>query len=179
MEINSENTYQEDNNQNEEVQINEHKLEQYREKLRLEQNLPMAIVAGVVTALIGAIVWAVITVGTGFQIGYMAIGVGLLVGYGINFLGKGIDQIFGIIGGLFALLGCVLGNMFSLIGFAAIEFNVNYFEIISTIDMAILLDAMVESFSFIDLIFYGIAIYEGYHFAFRKITEEEIAENLG
>jgi hypothetical protein len=36
---------------------------------------------------------------------------------------------------------------------------------------------MKDSFSPMELLFYGIAIYEGYNFSFRKITEEEIIAN--
>jgi hypothetical protein len=33
---------------------------------------------------------------------------------------------------------------------------------------------MTATFSVMDLLFYGIAIYEGYRFAFRKIRPEEL-----
>ena len=33
---------------------------------------------------------------------------------------------------------------------------------------------MLESFGVIDLVFYGFAIYEGYRFSFRSITEQDI-----
>jgi hypothetical protein len=48
------------------------------EKLRLEQDLGRAVIAGVFLALGGAILWGVITVITEYQIGYMAIGIGQL-----------------------------------------------------------------------------------------------------
>ena len=34
---------------------------------------------------------------------------------------------------------------------------------------------LIETFDFMDLLFYGIAIYEGYRFSFRNMTEEERA----
>lgn len=178
MDTNSETNQEFENEQEPQIEIDEHKLNQYREKIRMEQNLPMAIVSGLATALIGAILWAIITVSTGFQIGYMAIGVGFIVGYAVSFLGKGIDQVFGIIGALFALLGCLGGNALSIIGFAAIEFNMGYFEVLSRINVSLLTDAMAAGFSPIDLLFYGLAVYEGYHFAFRKISEEEVLEHV-
>lgn len=155
----------------------EEKLKQYREKLRLEQNLPMGIAAGIGASLIGAVLWAVITVSTGYQIGYMAIGVGFLVGYTMGFVGKGMDQIFGIIGGALALIGCLLGNMLSVIGFAASELQIGFFEVLGNLEFSLLWQAFIATFSPIDLVFYGIAIYEGYHFSFRKISEEELANN--
>jgi hypothetical protein len=137
--------------------------------LRFEQNLPLAIIAGSVAALLCAFLWAVITVATEYQIGYMAIAVGLLVGYVIRLTGKGIDQIFGITGGVLALLGCLIGNFFSNIGFIAHAYELGYFEVFQNLDFSSIIELMKETFSPIDLLFYGIAIYEGYKLSFRKL----------
>src|SRR5690606_41520791 len=60
--------------------LDEGKLYQYKEMLRLEQNMPLALLAGVAAAVIGAVLWAVITVATNLQIGYIAVGLRFLVG---------------------------------------------------------------------------------------------------
>ena len=39
----------------------------------------------------------------------------------------------------------------------------------------IAIDMLTYMFSPIDLLFYGIAVYEGYRFAFRQFTHEEIS----
>jgi len=173
----ADNQSQENGNSAKEIKINENKLNAYIEKLKLEQNLPMAILAGLVACLVGALLWAVITVATEYQIGYMAIAVGFIVGYAVRFMGKGLDPIFGVIGAAFALLGCLLGNFFSLVGFAANDMAMTYVETLGSIDYGIVPEVMMETFSPIDLLFYGFAIYEGYKFAIRPITEEEIREH--
>jgi hypothetical protein len=157
--------------------LDEAKILQYREKLRLEQNLPMALAAGFAAALIGGILWAVITVVTNYQIGFMAVGVGLLVGYAVRYFGKGIDPIFGVAGAVLALLGCLLGNFFSMVGFGAAAENVGVFELLGMLDYSYVPEIMMEGFSPMDLLFYGIAVYEGYKFSFRKFTEAEIRQN--
>ncbi|NDV47515.1 hypothetical protein D0T49_10700 [Paludibacter sp. 221] len=119
--------------------------------------------------LIGALLWAVITVLTNYQIGYMAVAVGFLVGYAVRLGGKGIDKVFGIVGAVLALLGCLLGNFFSQIGFIARYLEIGYFEVFSAMSFSTIMDVMIESFSPIDLLFYAIAIYEGYRFSFRKL----------
>src|SRR5690606_40980371 len=90
--------------------LDEGKLYQYREMLRLEQNLPLALLAGVAAAVLGAVLWAIITVATNLQIGYMAVGLGFLVGYTVRFAGKGLDKVFGILGSALSLGGCLLGD---------------------------------------------------------------------
>jgi len=143
------------------------------EELRLEQKLPFAILASLGSAIVVAILWAVITVVTERQIGYMAIAVGFIVGFAVQFMGKGIDKIYGIIGAVGAVLGCVLGNFLSQVGFIAIdpEIGLSYFQALRVLvsDMQLTVGIMKETFSPIDLLFYGIAIYTGYRFSFRKV----------
>jgi len=160
-----------------EIKIDSDKLNLYVNKLKLEQNLPLAFVGGLSTTLVGAILWAIITVSTEYQIGFMAIIIGFIVGYSVRLFGKGIDTIFGVIGAFLALLGCVLGNFLSIVGFVANSENLGYLETLSLIDFSIVPEIMIESFNPMDLLFYGLAIYEGYRFSFRQITEEEILEN--
>ena len=153
--------------------LNQEELNLKIEKLRLEQNLPFAIIASLGSAIVMAILWAVITVATEYQIGYMAIAVGFIVGYAVKFTGKGIDKIYGIIGAVGALLGCVFGNFLSQIGFVVQdpEIGLSYFEALKMLLLngQLTIEVMKETFSPIDLLFYGIAIYEGYRFSFRKI----------
>lgn len=145
-------------------------------RFRSEQNLPKAIITGVIVGIVGAVLWGAITVATGYQIGYMAIAIGAIVGISIRFMGKGIDQIFGISGGLIAVLSCLLGNILSIIGFIANTENVGYIEALTLFDYSKLIPIMTETFSPIDLLFYGIAAYEGYKLSFRAFTEEELLE---
>jgi len=74
-------------------------------RLRPHQDLFYAIVGGFFVSLICALLWAVITVSTEYQIAYMAIALGLAVGMSVRFFGAGVDSIFGYIGGFLALIG--------------------------------------------------------------------------
>lgn len=119
--------------------------------------------------------WGIITVATGYQIGYMAVAIGLGVGYAVRRFGKGIDPIFGMMGAALSLFSCVLGNFLSIIGFVAHTEGLDYVETLLLIDYSFVPALMTESFSLIDLLFYGIALYQGYKFSFRVISEEDIA----
>lgn len=145
-----------------------------KELLRTQQDSVYAIIGGIAAAILGGLIWATITVATQYQIGYMAIGVGLLVGFAVRYFGSGIDQHFGFIGAFFALAGCALGNLLSQVGFIAEAESLGYFETLTLLDLSLILNIYKESFSPMDLFFYGIAAYEGYKFAFRTITEEEL-----
>lgn len=144
--------------------------------LRKSQDLGYAIIGGVSAALIGAVLWAVITVATNYQIGYMAIGVGLLAGFAVRFFGAGVDFQYRIVGAACALLGCMLGNLFSQVWFIAEAESISYMQVLSLLTLDIILSIYQETFGFMDLLFYGIAVYEGYRFAVREVTDEMIEE---
>lgn len=156
-----------------ESHISQEDLQREMEQLKLQQNLPFGIVAGLVAAFVMALLWSIITVITMYQIGYMAIAVGFAVGFAVRFAGKGIDKIFGIIGAALAFFGCILGNFFSQVAFLADYFETTYSEILSIAfsDFSVITEIMVESFSPMDILFYGIAIYAGYRYSFHKIEE--------
>jgi hypothetical protein len=118
-----------------------------------------------VAAVLGAVVWAAVTVGTGYQIGWMAVGVGFLVGMAVMVASKGGGPLFGFIGAGCALFGCVLGNLLSGIGFLAQALEIGYFDALTGFDFSMSFMLLKETFSPMDVLFYGIAIFEGYKFA--------------
>ena len=139
-----------------------------KEQLLLNQNLPFGVVAGILAGLIGAVLWAVITVSTEYQIGYMAIGIGFLVGFGIRTFGKGIEPIFGILGAVVSLASCILGNLFTIVGFVSKEDGTNPLQMLGYIDYSVVPSVMIESFQPMDILFYGIAVWAGYKYSFLK-----------
>lgn len=152
------------------------KLEQLLRFRKEQESLPLALVGGAVAAFVAALLWGTITYATGYQIGFMAIGVGFLVGYAVNYLGKGMSQTYSIIGAVFAFLGCVLGNLFATMISAAMVEGVPVFGMLVALvtDPSIIVEIMAATFSPIDLLFYGIAIYEGFKLSPRPLTDEEL-----
>ncbi|MCD4826075.1 MAG: hypothetical protein K8S55_15905 [Phycisphaerae bacterium] len=138
------------------------------QKFQSEQNLIGGIIAGFIAAIVGAVIWATITVTIEFQIGWMAIGVGLLVGLAVRYVGKGFGSIYGIIGASMALLGCLLGNLFSICYFVRVNEQIPFSKLLSLLTPEIIMDLMASTFSPIDLLFYGLAVYEGYRLSIRK-----------
>ncbi len=161
------------------VPIDPTRLELILDRLRADQNLVAGVLAGAAGAVAGAGLWAAVTVFTGFQIGWMAVGVGFLVGYLVRLAGKGIDKSFGVAGALLSLLGCALGNLLAACGWLARQEGVPFLEVLSSLDAEFVGRLMAHTFNPMDLIFYGFASYEGYKLSIRKLTEEELAELTG
>ena len=157
-----------------ELEIDPTELEYLNKKIRANQNLIFGIITGLIASLIGAGIWAGFTVITDYQIGWMAVGVGLLVGYTIRFFGKGIDTIFGVAGAVLSLFGCITGNLLTICILVANQQDIQLVEILSVLNFDMIVTLMKSTFQYMDLLFYGIAIYEGYSFSFRKYTQQEL-----
>ena len=144
------------------------------QRLKSEQNLIFAIIAGGIAALLGACVWAAITVMTNYQIGWMAVGIGFLVGYAVKIFGKGIDKTFGIVGAVWSLVGCAAGNLLTVVGTIAKQQNIPIMNILEKLDAEIIASLMQATFNPMDVLFYGIAVYEGYRFSFRQVSQADL-----
>lgn len=164
---------------NPQINISEPEQQLALERLRAEQNLVIAIVAGLAAAVFGAGVWAAVTVITEYQIGWMAIGIGFLVGISMRMVGKGLDQIYGITGAILSLIGCALGNLLTVTYFIAESEGYEYGELLEQMTLPLAIEFMSLTFNPMDLIFYAIAVYFGYKYAFRVITEEDLTRALG
>ncbi|MEM5773938.1 MAG: hypothetical protein AAGU05_02975 [Anaerolineaceae bacterium] len=147
------------------------------ENLRLEQNLALGIVGGVLGGLVGAVLWVVITVLTKYQIGWMAIGVGFLVGYGNRLLGRGLDNLYAIVGGAIALVSVLLGNFLVSMAMLADAAGISYVEVFFQFNYAYTFDLMKETFSVMDLLFYGLAVVTAYKNSFRKVTKDMLLQS--
>jgi len=146
------------------------------QQLQEEENFPLAIIAGLLAALLGAGIWAGFTVVTEYQIGIIAIGVGFLVAFSIRLAGKGLTIKFQVLGALFSLLGCAAGNFFTVCYYIAQNEGIGFFEILTLINPSAIPNLMASTFSAMDIVFYGIAVYEGYRLSLRQLSESELVD---
>ena len=138
------------------------------EQLQSEQNLPAAVTAGLLGAVMGAVAWAAITVGADYQSALMAVGVGLVVGRAVKYAGRGIDRVFGVVGAVMSAAGCATGNFLAICGLVANEEGVGILDVVSQLDWNVVGELMAATFVPIDILFYLIAIVAGYRTSFRQ-----------
>jgi hypothetical protein len=110
-------------------------------------------------------------VATDAQIGWMAIGAGILVGLANRYAGKGIDKKFGVIGGFWAFVSIIFGNLLAVAIFFSKMDSVPVTQVLLAMLLSpiVVIDILSATFTLIDLLFYGLAIYEGYRFSFRQV----------
>jgi len=96
----------------------------------------------------------------------------------VRFLGKGIDKIYGVIGGVIALLAIVAGNFLGAIAFVANYSGRSFLDTLINFNYALTFDLLAATFSLMNLLFFGFAVYEGYQFAFRKVSREKLLAGI-
>jgi hypothetical protein len=94
----------------------------------------------------------------------------------MRFLGKGIDRIFGIVGGVIALFSVALGNFLTALGYVAKAYEMGFLEVLQQFDYSLTFELMKVTFTAMDVLFYGLAVYAGYRYSFRRITREQLLQ---
>jgi len=78
-----------------------------------QRSVGLGIGAGIAAGVLGAVLWAIITSAVNARIGYLALGVGALVGLAVGKLGKGPENgPLPILAGVIALVSVAIGDTF-------------------------------------------------------------------
>jgi hypothetical protein len=138
--------------------------------LKKRETIPLGTAAGIGAAAIALIIWTLAVKFTGYKLGWMAIAASFGIGFAIQYFGKGVSPVFGIIGGGIAFVTWLAGNFVT----AALIFsrvkNLSFLTIMSRMDFsmaAMFLGAVIGPVDWLLLI---AAAYTAYFFGFKKVT---------
>lgn len=81
-----------------------------------DDRTPLALAAGLVAALVGGLVWAGIVLFTDYEIGWVAWGIGLLVGVAMARTTRARSPSLAVAAGALALVGLIAGKGFVVVG---------------------------------------------------------------
>lgn len=99
---------------------------------------------------------------------YMALLVGICVGLGIRWAGRGKTYGFGILAVLLTLCGSLSGTLLSTLVHVVEAFDVSYFDIFEIFDFSFLYGLLEDRYQNLDLAFYVSACILAYWIAVRK-----------
>ncbi len=132
-----------------------------------EENLPFGFLAGLLAAVVGALIWMGVAMATGWRVGLVAIAVGALVGLTVRMIGNGRGMIFGIVGAVLTLASCLGGEVLTQVQRATSEQH-DFYQTLTTIDMVALITNIFNQMDPMMYLIYGIGIFEGYKLSIRK-----------
>ena len=131
-------------------------------------NLLLGILAGLGGAIVGALIWMGITVATGLHVGYVAIGVGALVGFAVRWAGRGATPVFGFAGAILTIVGCLAGESLAVIQLVANDQHQTFFSILPNIDSSKLITNVITGGTPMTYLIYAIGVWEGYKLSIFK-----------
>jgi hypothetical protein len=135
-------------------------------------NFMLAALCGLLTSIALCAAWAYFTYFTRYQSSWMAILVGCAIGLVVRYVGKGTSLPFGILGAALSLATCFAGNLFFIILCISKPESMSMLEVLQVLDFNILFELYKDDFHIMDLLFYGVALYEGY--IISRMPEEEL-----
>lgn len=143
------------------------------EKLISEQNFTAALIAGAAAMLLAAVAYGMVVEAWPFSYGFAAAGVGVVVGFFIGFLGRGISMKFSVAAAVYTIVGSILGNLLVKI--------MNLAEATATSPMAVIQGNSlpqlgrwsVSGLSLIHLVFWFVAVVAAVFLAKRPLSRAQ------
>ena len=147
----------------------------YEEAAALERpSVLRAIGAALTGAILAGLIWPLFAAAVGHGVSPMALAAGFMVGFGVRLQGRGaVYQVVGITG---TILGCAIGSTLSAATLQAMTDGTGLGGVIGVVsDSGALLQALMSTYSSLDLIAYGLALY----FAFRLSASPKPEQTQG
>jgi hypothetical protein len=143
------------------------------DKLISEQNFVAAVVVGAVATLLAAAAYGITVAIWAFSYGFAAAGVGIVIGLSMGFLGRGISMKFAVVAAVYAITGCVLGNLFRVIIELAHATATSPIDVLRNSSLSVLAEQSVSYVSFVDLVYWLVAVFCAVFFAKRPLSRSE------
>jgi dipeptide/tripeptide permease len=143
------------------------------DRLLSEQNFPAAVISGAVATLLAAAAYGIIVATRPSSNGFAAAGIGIVIGLSMQFLGRGISMKFASVATVYAITGCVLGNLFRVILELARASAIPPMDVLRNNSLTALAEQSMSYLSFIDLVYWFVAVFCAVFFARRPLSRSE------
>jgi dipeptide/tripeptide permease len=137
------------------------------EELISEQKFTAAVIAGAIARLLAAVAYGIVVEAWPISYGFAAVGVGVVIGFFMGFLGRGISMKFSVVAAVYTVAGCVLGNLFVRIVAAS------PIDVIQSNSLSLLAQWSVSGLSFIHLVFWFVAVFAAVFLAKRPLSRDQ------
>ena len=127
--------------------------------------LGTAALAGLIAAIVGGVVWGLIVRWSQYEIGFVAWGIGFLVGTAVVMGARGMRGMpYQVVAVVLALVGIVLGKYLSFVW-------INELEILSGESWDFFMEARSDVWSLFDLLWVGLAVFTAFRLPAPEAAE--------
>ena len=142
-------------------------------KLKSEQNLVAAVIAGAVATLLAAVGYGIIVATWPFSYGFAAAGIGVVIGISMQFLGRGISMKFAAVATVYTIAGCLLGNLFRVIMEQVRGTGTSPIDLLTNSSLSTLAEWSVSYVSLIDFVYWFVAVVAAVFLAKRPLSRAQ------
>ena len=143
------------------------------EKLISEQNFAVAVIAGAIAMLLAAIAYGIVVELWRFSYGFAAVGVGIVIGFFMGILGRGISMKFSVVAALYTIVGCVLGNLFRVVMEKVQGTGAAPIDLLRNNSLSTLAEWSASYVSLIDLVYWFVAVFAAVFLARRPLSRAQ------
>jgi ribose/xylose/arabinose/galactoside ABC-type transport system permease subunit len=143
------------------------------ERLISEQKFAAAAIAGAIATLLSAVAYGIVVERWLITYGFAAAGVGIVVGFFMGFLGRGISTKFSVLAAVYTIAGCILGNLFVKIWNRAQAPTSSFADVFQDNTLSDLARWSVSGLTFIHLVFWFVAVVAAVFLAKRSLSRSE------
>jgi len=143
------------------------------EELISEQNFAAAVIAGAIAMLLAAVAYGIIVEAWPFSYGFAAAGVGIAIGFFMGFLGRGVSMKFSVVAAVYAIVGCILGNLFVKMWNQAQGSASSLSDVLQNNPLSVLARWSLSGLSLIHLVFWFVAVFAAVFLAKRSLSRSE------
>lgn len=143
------------------------------EKLISEQNFAAAVIAGAIATILSTVAYGIIVETWPVSYGFAAAGIGIVIGFFVGFLGRGISMKFSVVAALYTIAGCVLGNLFVKIMNLAQATATSPIDVLRSNSLPVLAQWSVSALSLIHVVFWFVAVVAAVFLAKRPLSRTQ------
>jgi ribose/xylose/arabinose/galactoside ABC-type transport system permease subunit len=143
------------------------------ETLISEQNFAAALIAGAIAMLLAAVAYGKVVEVWPFSYGFAAAGVGVVIGFFMGFLGRGISMKFSVAAAVYTIVGCILGNLFVKIMNLAQATATSPIDVLQHNSLSEIGRWSVAGFSLVHLVFWFVAVFAAVFLAKRPLSRAQ------
>jgi len=143
------------------------------ERLIRAQSVPQAVMAGIISIVVFAVIWSMLTAAVGRIFPWMTMLLGVLVGLAVRRAGQGLDWRFPTTAAVLAFAGSILANVVIAAGTTAGEFDISTIAVLSAVTTMTWPIFFVEAMTAADWVFAVLAAGTAPFLASRRLNRRQ------
>ena len=149
------------------------RLYAHAEQLLSEQYFAPAVIAGAGATILSSVAYGIVVTQWPFSYGFALVGIGIVIGLTMQYLGRGIETRFAVIAALYTIAGWFLGTVSRIVVTLSIAYSYSPLKVLGDLSIPTLIRRVLSLYSPIDLVYLFVAIFAAVFLARRSLSRAD------